>query len=73
VDFKKFNAATKKDPYLLPFTNEIINTIVEHQVYTFLNGFFGFHQISIAPKDYYKTTFVIDWGVFVWVIMHFGV
>jgi hypothetical protein len=38
VDFRKFNEATKKDPYLLPFINEVINT-VEHEVYTFLNGF----------------------------------
>jgi hypothetical protein len=39
VDFIKFNAATKKDPYMLPFTNEVINTIVGHEFYTFLDGF----------------------------------
>ncbi len=39
VDFWKLNAATKKDPYLLPFTNEVINIIVGHEVYTFLDGF----------------------------------
>jgi hypothetical protein len=26
VDFIKLNAATKKDPYLLPFIDEVINT-----------------------------------------------
>ncbi len=35
VDFRKFNVATKKDPYSLPFTNEIINIISRHEVYTF--------------------------------------
>jgi hypothetical protein len=35
VDFKKLNATTKKDPYLLPFTDEVINTIIGHEVYTF--------------------------------------
>jgi hypothetical protein len=39
VDVKKLNMATKKDPYLLPFINEVINTIVGHEVYTFLDGF----------------------------------
>jgi len=34
--------------------------------------FFGYHQISIATKDQYKTAFVIDWGAFVWVVMPFG-
>jgi hypothetical protein len=27
IDFRKLNAATKKDPYPLPFTNEVMNTI----------------------------------------------
>ncbi len=43
VDFKKLNVDTKKDPYLLPFTDEVINTITGHEVYTFLNGFSGYH------------------------------
>ncbi len=73
VDFKKLNAVVKKDPYPLPFTNEVINTIIGHGVYTFLDGFFGYHQISIALKDQYKIAFVIDWGGFVWVVMPFGV
>jgi hypothetical protein len=51
VYFKKFTAATKKDPYSLPFMDEVINTIVRHKVYTFLDGFSGYHQISIASED----------------------
>jgi hypothetical protein len=39
VDFKKLNAATKKDPYLLPFMDEVINIVAGHEVYTFLDGF----------------------------------
>jgi hypothetical protein len=43
VDFKKLNVATKKDPYPLPFIDEVINLVVRHKVYTFLDGFFGYH------------------------------
>jgi hypothetical protein len=43
VDFKKFNAATKKDPYMLPFIDEVINTIAEHEVYIFLDEFLRYH------------------------------
>jgi hypothetical protein len=46
VDFKKFNATTK-DLYPLPFMDKVTNTIVGHEVYTFLNGLLGYHQISI--------------------------
>jgi len=51
VDFRKLNAVTKKDPYLLPFTDEVINIVAGHEVYTFLDGFSRYHQISIALED----------------------
>ncbi len=38
VDFKKLNATTK-DLYPLPFTYEVINIVVGHKVYTFLDEF----------------------------------
>jgi putative transposase len=56
VDFRKLNKATKKDPYPLPFCNEVLNTIVGYETYSFLNGYSRYHQISLALKDRYKTT-----------------
>jgi hypothetical protein len=73
VGFKKLNVASKKDPYTLPFTNEVFNIVTKHEVYTFLYGFLRYHHISIALKDQYKTTFVTNWGSFVWVIIPFRV
>jgi hypothetical protein len=58
---------------LLPFTDEVIKIVAKHEVYTFLYGFFRYHQISIAPKDKYKIAFVTDWGAFVWVVTLLGV
>jgi hypothetical protein len=43
VDFKKLNVTTKKDPYSLSFMDEVINTIVGHEVYTFFDGFVRYH------------------------------
>jgi hypothetical protein len=43
VDFKNLKVLTKMDPYLLPFTDEVINIIIGHEVYTFLNRFLGYH------------------------------
>jgi hypothetical protein len=37
VDFRKFNKATKKNPYPLPFSNEVLNTIVRYEAYSFLD------------------------------------
>jgi hypothetical protein len=36
LHFKKLNVVTKKDPYMSPFTNEVINTIVRHEVFIHL-------------------------------------
>ncbi len=43
VDFGKLNAVTKKDSYPLPFIDEVIDIVAGHQVYTFLDGFSGYH------------------------------
>jgi len=43
VDLWKLNVATKEDLYPLPFTNEVFNTMVGHESYLFLDGYFGYH------------------------------
>ncbi len=35
VDFRKFNIVIKTYPYMLSFTNHVINIVVGHEVYTF--------------------------------------
>jgi len=60
VDFKKFNKATKKIPYTLPFFDEVLNIVVGYEPYSFLDGYLRYHQIFLTFEDRYKTTFVID-------------
>jgi hypothetical protein len=66
IDFRKLNVAIKKDPYPLPFIDEMLNTIAWYEAYL------GYHQISIALEDRYKIAFVTDWGAFIWKVMPFG-
>ncbi len=63
------NPTTKNDPYPLPFMEEVLDMVVRHEVYLILDGFLGYHQIMIAPEDRSRTTFIIDRGTFVWIIM----
>ena len=42
-------------------------------MYSFLNGFSGYNQISIALKDQLLTTFTTDWGTYAHRRMPFGV
>jgi hypothetical protein len=39
VDIRKLNITIKKDPYPLPFTNEIFNNVVGHETYSILSDF----------------------------------
>ncbi len=57
---------------MLPFANEVINTVVGHEVYTFLDKFSRNHQISIPLKT---STKLLLWQIrgVVWVMMPFGV
>jgi hypothetical protein len=69
VDLKKFNATTNKKT-LLPFINEVINTIVEHELYTFLDGFLRYH-IYLHQKTYTKSPLLLIGRFFVGVVMKF--
>ena len=72
VDFRRLNAATKKDPYPLPFTDEVLDTVIGYAAYSFIDCFSGYHQVHIHADDRYKTAFITEWGAYVWVVMPFG-
>jgi len=56
----------------LPFSDEVLNIVIGYESYSFLDGYSRYHHIFITHEDKYKTTFVIDWGAFVWMVMLFG-
>jgi hypothetical protein len=41
INFKKLNTATKKDPYPLPFIDEVLNIVIRNEKYSFLDGYSG--------------------------------
>ncbi len=65
MDFKKLNSTMKKDPFPLPFTDEVLNIVARYEAYSFLDGYSRYHHISTTTQNKYKTTFVMDWGVFI--------
>ena len=72
VDYRKLNVATVTDAFPLPFTDGVLDAVAGHEVYSFLDGFSGYNQIRMHPVDKEKTTFFTEWGVFVAVVMIFG-
>ena len=72
VDYRKLNVVTITNAFPIPFTDNILNTVAGHDCYSFLDGFNGYNQIRMHPDDQEKTTFITEWGVFVVVVMMFG-
>ena len=69
VDYRKENAATITDAFPLPFTHGVINVVVRHEGYNFLDDFNEYNQIRMHPGDHEKMAFVMEWNVFVAVLM----
>jgi hypothetical protein len=51
IKFKKTKCNHKKDPYPLPFIDEVLNIVAGYEAYSFLDGYSRYHQIFIAPEN----------------------
>ncbi|GKB77625.1 reverse transcriptase domain-containing protein [Tanacetum coccineum] len=60
IDYRKLNEATRKDHFPLPFMDQMLERLAGNQYYCFLDGFSGYFQIPIDPKDQEKTTKSFD-------------
>nr|GFA22190.1 reverse transcriptase domain-containing protein [Tanacetum cinerariifolium] len=72
IDYRKLNKATRKDHFPLLFMDQMLERLVGNQYYCFLDGFSGYFQIPIDPKDQEKTTFTCPYGTFAYRRMDFG-
>ncbi|KAH9704470.1 hypothetical protein KPL70_011475 [Citrus sinensis] len=72
IDYRKLNEATRKDHFPLPFLDQILERVVGHPYYCFLDGYSGYYQIPIAVEDQEKTTFTCPFGTFAFKRMPFG-
>ena len=72
IDYRKLNADTRKDHFLLPFVDQMLERVAGHEFYCFLDGYSGYNQIEIALEDQEKTTFTCPFGTFSFRKMPFG-
>ncbi|XP_061336688.1 uncharacterized protein LOC133283794 [Gastrolobium bilobum] len=72
VDYRRLNAATRKDHFPLPFLDQMLERLAGHSFYCFLDGYSGYNQIAVAPEDQEKTAFTCPYGVFAYRRMPFG-
>ena len=64
IDYRKLNKATRKYHFPLPLLDHMLDRLARHEYYYFLDGYLGYNQITISPKDQEKTTFTCPYGTF---------
>ena len=72
VNYCKLNDVTVPNPFPIPYTNSLLDDVARHKMYSFFDGFLGYNQIKMAPKDWHKIAFITKWGVFISKVMTFG-
>ncbi|GKB18461.1 reverse transcriptase domain-containing protein [Tanacetum coccineum] len=72
LDSPWLNEATRKDHFPLPFMDQMLERLAGNEYYCFLDGFSGYFQIPIDPKDQENTTFTCLYGTFAYRRMPFG-
>ena len=66
------NDACSHDPFPTPFTFEVLESVGGQEMYSFTDGFLGYHQVRITKEDHHKIAFVTESGCFQYMVMPFG-
>ena len=54
IDYRKLNSMTKKDHFLLPFIDQILEKLAGEKYLYFLERYFGYNQVVIYLEDQEK-------------------
>jgi hypothetical protein len=72
VDYRPLNAVTIKSKYPLPRIDILFYQLVGAQVFSKIDLHSGYHQIKIRVEDIPKTTFLMRYDLYEYLVMSFG-
>jgi hypothetical protein len=72
INYTSLNKACPKDPYPLPRIDQIVDSTSGCDLLSFLDAYFGFHQIQMSREDRKHTAFVTVDGLYCYVVMPYG-
>ena len=72
VDFIDLKRACPKDPFPMPWIDQLVDATVGYPQMSILDAFQGYHQIPLALDDQEKTAFVTLVGNHHYKVMPFG-
>ena len=71
VDYRELNKETQKYHFPFPFIDQVLDTLSEKRLFSFLDIFCGYNPIHIALEGKEKTTFTSPWGTFAYRVLPF--
>lgn len=72
MDLKDLNKSCANDPFPLPHIDSFVDTIVSHEILTFMDASIGFRQISMEPSYQEDTTFITPTCIYYYITIPFG-
>ena len=72
VGFRDLNKSCPKDNFPLPLTKILVDATVGYETLSFMDGFSGYNQIHMAPRDEEFTAFRTLKGIYCYKVIPFG-
>ncbi|GFV80000.1 hypothetical protein TNCV_1182881 [Trichonephila clavipes] len=71
-DYRQLNSVTEFDSYPMPYLNDFAHALHGKKIFSKIDIFKAFHQISIAECDIPKTAVTTPWGLYEYTHLCFG-
>jgi hypothetical protein len=72
IDYTSLNKACPKDEYLMHHICHIVDSTASCELFSFLDAYLGYHQISITIDNEEKIAFITPFGIYCYTKMAFG-
>jgi hypothetical protein len=72
VDFRDINKACPKDDFPIPISEILIDSTMGYEIFSFMDGFSGYNQIKMQPKDEELIAFRTPKGIYCYKVTSFG-
>jgi hypothetical protein len=72
VDYTSLNKVCPKDPFPLPWIDQVVDSTSECETLCFLDAYSRYQQIAMKESDQLATSFITLFGSYCYVTMPFG-
>lgn len=72
IDFIDLNKACPKANFSLPMIDQLVDITTGHETLSFMDVYPGYNQIKMYEHDQEKTSFIINKGIYCYMVMPFG-